>query len=169
MWDFLNEIGIVDLEGKTFTKYDYDPIFRAVNFTDADSPLNPDHGVVRYEFLETLVRVAIEKFKVKGSCKEDDEAVKMMISEILAPQFDNYDGNLWKSTRFLTENMEIIFRTYMPVFQQLYDKYKDRKVIGEKAYLDTSGFFDMCNDLKILSRTTGKKESYTNYHRSMQP
>lgn len=74
VWDFLLEIDVVD--NKTFSKHDYDPIFRAVNFSDAEEPLNPDHGVVRYEFLETLVRVAIEKFKVKGSCKTEDEAVK---------------------------------------------------------------------------------------------
>ena len=63
---FLNELGLVD--GKTFRKFDYDSIFKAVNFTDNETDLNPDFGVVRYEFLETIVRVAIEKFKNKGSC-----------------------------------------------------------------------------------------------------
>ena len=66
VWAFLNKLGLVD--GKTLAKWDYGVIFKAVNFTTETNALNPDHGVVRYEFLECLVRVGIEKFKVKGSC-----------------------------------------------------------------------------------------------------
>ena len=60
----LTELGVLD--GVTFRKIDYDAIFKAVNYTQFTSDLNPSHGVVRYEFLETIVRVAIEKYKNEG-------------------------------------------------------------------------------------------------------
>jgi len=88
-----------------------------VNFNEGpNSDLNPLNGVVRYEFVEFLVRVAIEKFMVRGSCKSEYEAVKTMIDTILVPRFPEYDGNIWRDTRLFNENVEIVFRTYMPVF-----------------------------------------------------
>jgi hypothetical protein len=117
---------------------DYDVIFKAVNFNESgEQELNPTHGVVRYEFIETIVRVAIEKFRVKGTAASDAEAVRILLYEVLATKMPNFDGNLWRRSRYFTENMEIVFKTYMPVFQRLYDKYKDTKgKIGAQAYID---------------------------------
>ena len=70
---FLESVGLVD--GVTFTKPDYDVIFKAVNYTEIESELNPTSGVVRYEFIETIVRVAIEKYKVKGTAETADVAL----------------------------------------------------------------------------------------------
>jgi hypothetical protein len=81
---FLTVTGIVD--ERSFRKVDYDVIFKAVNFNEmGDQELNPSHGVVRYEFVETIVRVAVEKFMVKGTAKSEGEAVQRLLFEMLAP------------------------------------------------------------------------------------
>jgi hypothetical protein len=111
---FLTKTGVVD--EITFRKVDYDVIFKAVNFNEMESTLNPTHGVVRYEFIETIIRVAVEKYKVQGTAQTEDEAVKRMLYELLAPKIGEFDGNIWRQARYFTENMEIVFKTYMPVF-----------------------------------------------------
>jgi hypothetical protein len=71
---FCRNTGIID--GTTFTKPDFDVIFKAINYNDdTDSELNPTSGVVRYEFIEFIVRVALEKYYRKGSAKSEEEAV----------------------------------------------------------------------------------------------
>jgi hypothetical protein len=110
----LTSTGIID--GVSFRKEDFTVVFKAVNFTELESDLNPAHGVVRYEFVETIVRVAIEKFLVKGTAQTEAEAVKRLLMEILDPNFEKFDGNVWRVTRYFSENMEIVFKTYLPVF-----------------------------------------------------
>ena len=89
--------------------------------------------------------------------------------DTIVPMMEVYDGNLWRYQRYFTENMEIVYRTYMPVFQQLYNKYKEAEVGNKTAYITTDGFRDVCNDLGILSNKVAKKQSYKYFHRSMQP
>ena len=86
---FLESLDIVD--GFSFRKEDYDVIFKAVNYTEIDSKLNPASGVVRYEFTELIIRVAIEKYKVKGPAETADVALQMLLDEILPKMSNPYN------------------------------------------------------------------------------
>jgi len=79
---FLNALGVFDEHN--FKKVDYDCIFKAVNYTEFTSSLNPLNGVVRYEFLETIIRVAIEKYKVQGTWTKL-EAIQKFMTEVVDP------------------------------------------------------------------------------------
>jgi hypothetical protein len=63
-------------------------IFKAINFNEADvdMSLNPSNGVVRYEFIEAIVRIAIEKYMIKGTAATEQEALKQLLSQVLLPQ-----------------------------------------------------------------------------------
>ena len=166
---FLEKTEILD--NVTFRKCDFDVIFKAVNFTEIESELNPAHGIVRYEFIETLVRVAVEKYMIKGKAKNEAEAVRMLFDKILTEGMKQWDSNVWRMTRYACENMEIVFRTYMPVFQKLYDKYA-KTDIGPKAtvpYLHMEDFVEMCKDLQIFDDKLGTRSAYACYHKAMQP
>lgn len=71
---FLEKFNILD--EVTYHKYDFEVQWTAVNYNEGPAELNPLNGVVRYEFVEFIVRIAIEKFMVRGECKTEYEAVK---------------------------------------------------------------------------------------------
>jgi hypothetical protein len=145
---FLTETGVID--ERTFRKVDYDVIFKAVNYTELENTLNPTYGVVRYEFIETLVRVAIEKYFVKRTVDSEQAALEKLFA-LIVPHLDKFDGNFWRRTRYFTENMEIVFKTYLPVFQRVYDKYKDTDGrMGSQAHLDQENFYQMCMDIRLF-------------------
>jgi hypothetical protein len=81
-----------------------------------------------------------------------------------------WDGDVWRKARYFTENMEIVFKTYMPVFQRLYDKYKDTKgKIGAQAYIDQDRFIQICVDLGLISGKMGRKSAFSSFHKAMLP
>jgi len=157
------------MDEKSFRKIDFDVIFKAVNFTETESELNPTHGIVRYEFIETLVRVAVEKYMIKGNAANEGEALRRLFSEILDKALEDTDGNIWRFSRYACENMEIVFRTYIPVFQKLYDKYVKADIGCKIAYLHMEDFVLMCKELRLFDNKLGRKACYACYHKAMQP
>ena len=57
---FVNKTGIVD--NKTLKLPDVDRSFIATNYMDKKIPLNPSTALVRFEFLEMIVRLAQDKY-----------------------------------------------------------------------------------------------------------
>lgn len=51
-----------------------DQAFVATNYNEHDQDDNDDKSLVRYEFLEIIVRIAKTKFKDKGACNNNAEA-----------------------------------------------------------------------------------------------
>ena len=46
---------------------------------------NPDGALIRFEFIEILVRIALEKFLKPGICKTLSEALEMLIVRHIFP------------------------------------------------------------------------------------
>lgn len=64
---------------------DIDQIFIATNFEVEDQEDNDDKNLVRYEFLEILVRIARKKFVDTKVCSSYSEATRKIISEYVLP------------------------------------------------------------------------------------
>ena len=42
----------------------YSNIEHDINYSEVESDMNPDNGVVRHEFIEAIVRIAVEKYQI---------------------------------------------------------------------------------------------------------
>jgi len=62
-------------------------------------------GLVRFEFVECLLRIAIEKYKNRGSVLTESEAVELFIDEI-SPKFLGLDT--WLKERYITQKMDAL-------------------------------------------------------------
>jgi len=65
--------------------------------------------------------------------------------------------------------MEIVLKSYMPVCQELYDKYNGQEGRDlDCAYMMQDEFIKCCKDLHIVdSGTNGKKVAYGAFHMSI--
>ena len=169
LFTFLQSVDLVD--NVTFTKADYDVIFKAVNYTEIESELNPTSGVVRYEFIETIIRVAVEKYKVKGSAETADIALQMLMDHILPKMYEYYDLTKWLYERLFTENCDIVLRTYMTVFTNIYEFYCFKRPDDDKASMRQEEFMRLCTDLKLFPANIDLevRKAYQSFYRSTFP
>ena len=65
--------------------------------------------------------------------------------------------------------MEIVLKSYMPVFQELYDKYNGLEGRDlDSAYMMQDEFIKCVKELHVVdSDTNGKKLAYAAFHKSM--
>ena len=56
-------------------------LFIAANYEVEDQDDNPDLALIRFEYIELLVRIAIEKYKKTGECKTACEAFDHLLQQ----------------------------------------------------------------------------------------
>jgi len=69
-----------------------DRLFIAANVEIEDQALNPDKALIRFEFVELLVRVAKERYWKDGACKTVCEALEMLMEKEVLP---NSNADEW--------------------------------------------------------------------------
>lgn len=69
--------------------------------SDSKNHLNPDRSLVRYEFLELLVRLSGDKYVKTGEAKNYTDAFNRILSEGLAQTIkQTEDPNKWRQSRY---------------------------------------------------------------------
>ena len=94
--EFINELKITD---KKFEMSTVDRIFISVvnNVAeDAKQYLMADKDMSRFQFYESLVRIAFQKYRSSGAASSVTEAMKMLLEEHLMPTYNNDAWMQWR-------------------------------------------------------------------------
>ena len=82
--DFANKCKFLDGHCR---QSDIDRLFIAVNFEEVHTDENPDKLLIRYEFLELIVRVANEKFVKPKKIRKVPDAIEKLITDNILPNY----------------------------------------------------------------------------------
>jgi len=62
-----------------------DRLFIATNVELSNQAENPDKQLVRFEFIELLIRIAAEKYRRTGRTQTHSEALQLLINDNVIP------------------------------------------------------------------------------------
>lgn len=65
--------------------------------------LVPERGLVRFQFMESLVRLAEEKFKKNGVFDNFSDSVETLLRDHLLPLVPQYNAGQWRLEKYFTE------------------------------------------------------------------
>ncbi|KAG2424357.1 hypothetical protein HXX76_014566 [Chlamydomonas incerta] len=132
--NFCNDAGIVHPTQRGCTVQDLQTIFISVNFeeesdtTEADA--NDDDAMVRFEFMEGIVRAAFGKYIASKKCTDASDAVGMLLEEISsAPDFPpeaKVEANDFRRNRFYTRHVEEVLKEHYDLLLAMFKLYKAR-------------------------------------------
>jgi hypothetical protein len=76
---------------------DLDIKFIATNTgSDLKGPRNPERGLVRYQLMECLFRIAEEKYVKSQTAPDYTGAISMLLDNHCVPYFKKYDSQKWR-------------------------------------------------------------------------
>jgi hypothetical protein len=160
MHHFCRKAGVLD---KQFNINHLDIIFKAANANEMETEQNPIFGLVRFEFFESIVRIALQKFpQVKA-----DMAVKTLI-DFIRPTIDKYDLMKWNWERFWTENNEIVIKTYHVVFKRIYDLFSHKSVLDKEQNMSQADFSKFIRALGISQAYLSNRKLLAEFHKAMR-
>ncbi|CDW85738.1 UNKNOWN [Stylonychia lemnae] len=152
--DIMREV--LDLVDQEHLKLnDTDMFFIIVN-SIKKGEINPANGLVRYQFLEIMMRVALKKYHSSGFCKTQSEAVAKLIDKNFMPIQNSilYQNHGWRTQRYWNEGCDNALKAFRPLLEWIYHKFGGtHKKPGEKTFMTVDEFenfinvANLCNDL----------------------
>jgi len=130
---FCREVGIADQSSAYCCNGALDAMFIATNFEEGEAMSmeeqdeNDDNALMRFEWIEILIRAAIAKFiKCKRATADVSEAVIMLCDEHMSrlPPGAETDSNQFRRDRLYNEAVDVILRAHHPMLKALYKVYK---------------------------------------------
>ena len=140
------------LIGPGFGLSDLDLVFKNTLFSEVkNNPLVPGVSLVRFQFLEMLVRVALDKYLRNKVVPGPVQAVEKLLNE-MSPVLDAYDSNVWRWDVYLCEEVDMVYKAYRQILDAVYQRFSVRKSKpGQPKFMCQEEFMDLCNQAGLVS------------------
>lgn len=157
-----------NLFDRFFRIADLDIAITACNYTPEVLAFNPNYGVIRHEFLELLVRVAMDKYYKSGLVRSESEAVIRLMEGLSKTEMKKYDISKWKWQRLYNEDCDTSLTSKVNLLQTMYNKYATRSIkTGEKIYLTVDDFLQFCADTEQFTALFTPRQATMCFHLAM--
>src|SRR5574343_2091663 len=98
-----------NLIGGGFGLADLDLVFKNTLFSEVkNNPLVPGGALVRFQFLEMIARVALDKYLRTKVVSAPAEAVERLLTE-MKPRLEEYDSNVWRWGVYICEEVDVVY------------------------------------------------------------
>jgi len=164
--EFLNQAGIVD--GKLIKLSEIDILFITTNAVSVKQPFNPDRALVRYQFMEILVRIAVDKYVKQKVCATPSEALKLLLDGDVLKVLSVYNTQDWRETKLWNHKCDLVFKSYMPILKDIYHRYSGQKTKpGMRRFMCLEELRRFCNDCELFGETFQDREVTLAYNFSI--
>jgi hypothetical protein len=108
---------------KNLKQYQIDNHFVMVNFEEVDQGDNPNKALIRFEFIEMLVRMAKDKYFRPGIASSVTEAFEMVIEKNLMPITVAHEWHGWREKELWTVECNDVIQANLDGLKKVYNYY----------------------------------------------
>jgi hypothetical protein len=138
---------------------DCDTIFIVCNFQpdkkSAEAQVNVENAMMRYEFLEALVRSALAKYG-KGQATDDvAEAVRMLLEKNVIPNLPAGGAlvtNDFRTHRLYNEDVDLLYKKHQVMLKAMWSRYRLKPIGGglRTKVVRMEGWLQLMNDAQLV-------------------
>lgn len=120
---------------------------------------NPQRDIIRYQFLEIFVRLALKKYYVSKVYGTKLEAVKRFFGIDLHHFLNKFRSYEWRENSYFCEEVEFILKDYAEELAELFRVYSGRYTLPSKPkFVSLEEFSEMVSDSGVLSLNIANKD-----------
>lgn len=134
--------------------------------------LNPTRDLIRFQFLEIFVRLAIHKYHKSKLCKTKFESIFKFFDSDLKEFLSKFRSYEWRENKYFWEEVEFILKEYSKELEELYKIYSGKYTMPSKPkFVSLEEFVDMVSTSGVLSLNIVNKDigKYFNLSIETQP
>eukprot|EP00946_MAST-07B_sp_MAST-7B-sp1_P005304 g5304.t1 len=151
--DFVDDCKIVDKA--TCSRKDIDTIFIVANLEEdkqsKTNKANDDRALMRFEFLDCVVRIAIAKYLKSGVTNDVSDALKMLCEQNIQANLGPealHDSNDFRRERMYFEDVDKVYFKHIKKLRMIFDVFASPKVGFSQQSLMT--LEEWCKFMKML-------------------
>ena len=155
--DFLNQGNLID---NLYEASDLGVNWNSVIIPkDKRQPYNPGNALVRYEFMELLVRIANDRYLRNKLSSTPSEAFQKLLDDNIRLLLSSYDSNKWRKSYYMIEEVDIVLKSYKPILENIFKIYSGKKSLpGQKPFMCLEEFRQLCIDGKLIPEKLPTRE-----------
>lgn len=146
----------------------FDPLYRVsdlgVNWSACIVPkeknqiYNPGNSLVRYEFMEILVRIAVDRFIRNRICSNVVDATRKFFNETFLPNTSEFErSEIWRTSLYFCEEIDLVYKVHRDLLESVYKKFSGKKTLpGQKAFMSLEEFRELCRQVKMDETLTAR-------------
>ena len=140
------------MNGKDIRFAESDTLFLTMNKRTKPTNLNPGVALVRYQFLEILIRLSLKRYEDTGIAKTKGEAIKLMFERNLIPSSNCEDLQEFRDEIYWVEEVDNIFKSHLPIFEYLYKNYGGTHMKpGDQWFMTTDELESIFADSNLIN------------------
>ena len=126
--DFLDSCNIPDPESESCKRSHCDTLFITANYEETRDDDNDNTALMRFEFLEVIVRLAVMKFG--GGQAETwnlSDNVNRLITRLILPSMPPMamqDEDEYRRNRLYCDEMDVLYNKHLDLIRALYSRYR---------------------------------------------
>jgi hypothetical protein len=149
--DLVNRMSIID--SKDFRMSDLDLNVRASLMEGSGQHIA---AINRTEFIETVVRVAMDKYLTANVGETESMALSRFAAEHVKPVL-KFDSNKWRYERYLNEEVDTVYTNNLDTLQKFYARYSGKySQGGEKPWMSVEEFIQCCKALSLTCKSSSR-------------
>ena len=154
--DICNESKLLD---NNFRLSDIDFHLKGALFQEVRNPRSPPNSLVRFQFMEILVRIALDKYFKSGICTSQSQAVLNLMDNNIILNLGHVSAQKWRSERYFFMSVETVIKANMALLQYTYSSYSSKKVKpGQKPFMCLEEFNDIILKANMLNENFTARE-----------
>ena len=159
---FVSDCAIAD-DSTACTASECSKIFIVCNFetdkTSAANEVNDDRALMRYEFMECLVRMAVARFR--HEINDVSECLDRLFDEVILPNIDPsavLDPDIFRRDKFYFQAVDEAFKPHAKYLKLVYMKYSLLNPVAGKAKFGLVEWDALIKDCKLISDDLTSRE-----------
>lgn len=127
----LEMCSIPDSQSEFSKKSDCDTVFIVANFVadkkSAEAQLSNEHQMMRHEFIEALIRLALNKYGKGQATTDIAESVEMLFNENVVPRVPvaaRHEPNAFRRERLYVEEVDALLKKNKNLLQAIYSRFR---------------------------------------------
>ncbi|DAZ92574.1 TPA: hypothetical protein N0F65_012804 [Lagenidium giganteum] len=154
--EFVNDCKILDENSDYCRLADLENVFVAANLEltqEAKEKDNPDRSLTRFEFLECVMRIAINKYHRSNICDTPAKAIDKLMQDNILPNCPE-DANEFRVKFLYTEEISEIFSENIALLQEIYSTNMGRYCKpGEKKGMQLVEYLSVMERYQVFNDT----------------
>ena len=120
---------------------------------------NPANALVRYEFMEMIVRVAFDRYIRTKNTQYLHEAVESLLTDHMLPRLKELCSDSWRTEKYLCESVDVTLKAHKQIFDCVYKKFSGRKALpGQRPFMSLEEFRDLCTIAGLVNDNFSTRE-----------
>ncbi|KAL4468590.1 hypothetical protein ABPG74_005093 [Tetrahymena malaccensis] len=163
-------------DGKQFKIADVDHNFISAisNTVKERNYLNPEKSIIRFQFLELVIRIICDKYMRNGNCKSVQKAIQKFFNKKSIQQvFEEVeDPQKWRDERFWNEGCECVLKNHIDTIKEIWNRWadsrkEDKRSLKFQKSMNIYEFTDMMKHFKLLNETFTERDILIAFNLSM--